>query len=602
MGACQWEASCPAHDDRQPSLAISLGRGDRVLLHCHAGCDTRTEVLPKLGLKWRDLWPHDERGKIISSGSRRGKVARKMSDAANRPRVRRARKRSFIYRDERGKPLLKIVRTGLADGGKKITQHGWDKKTGKWRKDAKGVRRVLFRLPTVLAAETPVYVVEGEKNAKDLIALGLTATCNPGGAGKWNDDYSKALIGKRVFVLPDNDDPGRKHARQIALSVHEHGAAEIRVLLLPDLPHKGDVSDWLAAGGDEKWLARLAERSPVVTDADIHNGLGRLLPPTEPPRFRLMTAEEIEHAPAPDWLIEEILPEQSFCVLYGESEMGKSFVALDFALAIQNGIQWKAGERETRKGQVIYVAAEGRGGLGSRIRAWRDRRGNQSAGELMFITEAVQLPAETDALLDTLQRLPLDPVLVILDTLARTLVGDENNASDIGAYVSVVDRIRSAFDCAVLVIHHTGKDGHKERGSSALRCGADVMMKLDGFTRAPRLTCDKAKDFGGFNPIHLSLDVIEFDDGDSSCVVVSRDPTGGERDHGSADAQRLLEFVREGTDHEQQTGVTPTAIDEHFGWQRKKTQRVLRPLVKSELVRRVGGGNKVLYTGAEKAE
>jgi DNA primase len=92
-----------------------------------------------------------------------------------------------------------------------------------------------------------------------LVKAGLVATCNVCGAGKWKDEYFETLRGRRVVILPDNDTPGRKHAEEVAASLTRHGAAEVKVLALPGLPDKGDVSDWLNTGHGAAELLALAE-------------------------------------------------------------------------------------------------------------------------------------------------------------------------------------------------------------------------------------------------------------------------------------------------------------------------------------------------------
>jgi putative DNA primase/helicase len=99
-------------------------------------------------------------------------------------------------------------------------------------------------------AATPsetIYIVEGEKDVETLRALGLVATCNPGGAGKWQPSYNEVLRGRHVVILPDHDDSGRQHSMDVARSLAGI-AASVRVIDLPALGEKGDVSDWLAAG------------------------------------------------------------------------------------------------------------------------------------------------------------------------------------------------------------------------------------------------------------------------------------------------------------------------------------------------------------------
>jgi hypothetical protein len=116
-------------------------------------------------------------------------------------------------------------------------------------------------LPEVLAAVDRgdrVYVVEGEKDVERLASAGLATTTNSGGAGKWRAEYGQHFKGAKVAILPDNDDPGRHHAEQVARSLHGV-AAEVKVVALPGLPPKGDVSDWLAAGRTVDELQRLTD-------------------------------------------------------------------------------------------------------------------------------------------------------------------------------------------------------------------------------------------------------------------------------------------------------------------------------------------------------
>ena len=135
---------------------------------------------------------------------------------------------------------------------------------GGWTWNIKGVRKVPYRLPEVIAAEE-VFIVEGEKDVECLRQWGLTATCNPGGAGKWSDEYSKFLMGKRVVILQDDDEPGRKHARAVAKSVARY-AAEVRII--PPFPNAKDVTEWREHGGTKRKLEKLvADIAPIERDA-----------------------------------------------------------------------------------------------------------------------------------------------------------------------------------------------------------------------------------------------------------------------------------------------------------------------------------------------
>ena len=113
-----------------------------------------------------------------------------------------------------------------------------------------------------VANEQTIFIVEGEKDANALWDLGVPATCNAGGAGKWRDEFAQHLAGANVVVVPDNDDVGRDHAEKVARSLHGI-AASVKIVDLPDLPEHGDASDWLAAGGTVEQLEQLANAAAV---------------------------------------------------------------------------------------------------------------------------------------------------------------------------------------------------------------------------------------------------------------------------------------------------------------------------------------------------
>jgi len=153
---------------------------------------------------------------------------------------------SYDYTDERGGLLFQTLRYEP----KSFRQRRPDVDGG-WAYHLDGTRRVLYRLPEVVEgvkAGRWIVVVEGEKDADRLAQLGPVATTSPMGAGKWLDEYSKGLKGAKVAIIPDNDEPGRKHAELVAQSVSKAEAAKVVVVELDGLPDKGDVSDWLEQG------------------------------------------------------------------------------------------------------------------------------------------------------------------------------------------------------------------------------------------------------------------------------------------------------------------------------------------------------------------
>jgi hypothetical protein len=232
----RWKALCPAHDDRNPSLSIWRDDDGEVCVKCFAGCAT-SEILKALGLAQPD-------------------PSRKLASSKSGPVVA-----VYPYRDEQGQVLFEVVRYAP----KQFRQRRPDGKGGHiW--DLQGVRRVLYRLRELAAAplDQTAFIVEGEKDADRLAAAGLIATTCPGGAGKWRHIDAGVLRDRRIVILPDNDQPGRQHAQEIGTALHGH-AAEVRVVELPDLPEKGDVSDWLADGHSIEALHELVERTPPWT-------------------------------------------------------------------------------------------------------------------------------------------------------------------------------------------------------------------------------------------------------------------------------------------------------------------------------------------------
>ena len=232
-------ACCPAHEDGNASLSIGTGNDGRILLHCMAGCSPEA-VTTAAGITMADLFPQS---------AAPVKPASKEIVAV------------YPYHDEAGTMLYEVVRFKPKD----FRQRRPDGKGGSaW--NMQGVRRVLYRLPALLAAKQAgkrIHVSEGEKDADNLRALGLDATCNVGGAGKWDTSYTAALAGAHVAIIGDKDDPGRKHAALVAGALHGK-AASVRIVELPDRggARVKDASDWLAAGGTAAELDQIISAAP----------------------------------------------------------------------------------------------------------------------------------------------------------------------------------------------------------------------------------------------------------------------------------------------------------------------------------------------------
>jgi hypothetical protein len=170
---------------------------------------------------------------------------------------------AFGYRDEAGALQFQVWRYPATDNGKKTFKQARPVPGG-WSLGIEGVRRVPYRLPELHVTDPSAWVLvtEGQKDADRLAALGFVATTNPMGAGKWRAEYSAHLRGRRVCLLLDNDPDGESHGEKTG-ALLAGVASEVRVLRLPGLPAKGDVSDWLDAGGTAHELRRLIESAPA---------------------------------------------------------------------------------------------------------------------------------------------------------------------------------------------------------------------------------------------------------------------------------------------------------------------------------------------------
>jgi 5S rRNA maturation endonuclease (ribonuclease M5) len=209
-------------------------------MHCHAGCSFDA-ITAAMGVNPGDLFP-----------------VKPEQDQGKPPRI----VATYDYTTAAGTLLFQVCRYE-PKGFRQRRPDG----TGGWIWNLEGVERVLYCLPKVLEAKArgrAVYIVEGEKDVAALEGLGLCATCNSGGAGKWADSYTEALAGADVVIVPDRDEPGRKHAAVVSQALTGR-AASVRVVDLPDRDGRRvkDAADWTAAGGTPAELATLVERAAV---------------------------------------------------------------------------------------------------------------------------------------------------------------------------------------------------------------------------------------------------------------------------------------------------------------------------------------------------
>jgi hypothetical protein len=416
---------------------------------------------------------------------------------ADRPR----RETVWDYVDEQGEVRYQVVR--YDQGGQKTYRQRQIGSAGPvWNMD--GVMPLPYRLPEILASTAPIFICEGEKAADAVAALGLLATTNHGGAGKWKPALNDHFRGRHVVIIPDNDPVGEQHARAVADAL-TGTARTIRIVRLPDLPPKGDAVDWIVLGGGKEALQNL------VMQTKAYDPLGEPAPALPAPgpaptpsgaKIDLIAWDAVTDIPV-RWLVEGLIPAQGFCALYGRPGSYKSFVALYLAAMIATGSE--AFGRATEAGDVVYLLGEGGSGLKPRRDALIKHYGLSAGVKVHFIRAQLNLrstDADATAMIQAVQAQGLKPALLIIDTLARAFgAGNENASEDMGAFILQCGRIQDELNTAVLIVHHSGKDEARgQRGHSSLLGACDAELEVvkisaeDSPERVGQLTVTKQKD------------------------------------------------------------------------------------------------------------
>ena len=230
-----------------------------------------------------------------------------------------------------------------------------------------------------------------------------------------------------------------------------------------------------------------------------------------------------------NWLIKNYLELDSTTLLYGASGSGKSFVAVDMACSIATGTSWQG--QDTEEGAVFYIAGEGHSGFKKRFRAWQQENNVTLQGKPLFLSQTtIGLPDDTNLykLIDEIDLLVAEtghkPKLIILDTLARCLIGDENFAKDIGGFIQALDTLRLKYWCCVLTVHHTGhNETNRARGSSALKAAMDTELSLKDTKGTIELSITKQKNHEAPASLHFKLEQIDLGNNINSAVMTSTD-------------------------------------------------------------------------------
>lgn len=446
---------CPAHNDPNPSLNVDDRNGTGVWF-CHAKC---------------------EKEKVDSAVLERLRGPRE----AKRDWTPKRLVGTYDYLDEDGNLLYQVCRYEP----KRFRQRRPDGR-GDWLWSLGDVRRILYRLPELISASPNrlVWIVEGEKDADRLAEHGLLATTNSEGAEKWPQECAERILRDRVIaLLPDNDEPGRKHARRVAMQMHGI-AAEIRIVELPGLPSKGDVSDWLDSGHTVDELKERVLGTPRWTPdgEDDEDGFDSLVEPG--PVWAARASEQVLA------IIPGLLVAGGLGFLISDPKAGKTWFALELSICVVSGSRMFGQYQIERSGRVLYIATEGRRD-GALARFQGLCLGHKlDPGEVLqgidFIwRRGVKL--DDDDFTAWLATKSAEYVLIVVDVLVDAWDGDENKAAEASRMLRSVRPVTDA-GATVLLLHHLAKDmgenggrsiWQRLRGSSAFRGAYDSGIALE---------------------------------------------------------------------------------------------------------------------------
>jgi hypothetical protein len=524
-----WMARCPTHADRNPSLSIHK-RDGKILIKCFAGCSSEA-VCAALGIDMREL----------------------SSDSIPGPRI----VATYAYKDENRKLLFEVLRYER----KSFRQRRPDGKGG-WHWNMNGVRRVLYQLPEILA-EQSLLVCEGEKDCETARALGMLATCNPGGAGKWREEYSESLRGKQITIIADADEPGRKHAQQVAESLHLR-AESVKVL---ELPGAKDLSEWVERGGTRDSLREQIGTATKWKPLLQTTRGGFFLTP-----LRDLLSEPEEKV---SWLLADKLPAGGISILSAKPKVGKSTLARCLALAVARGEPFLGSQ--TTQGAVIYLALEEK-----RSEVRRHFADLGATGEEPINIHCAAAPKDAMPELCKLVA-ELKPALVIIDPLFKFVrVADEKAYAETCQAIEPLLTLARETGAHVMLVHHSGKAERADAtdailGSTAIFGGVDAALILKRTDRYR--TLQSSQRYGSDWP----ETVLEFDAGSRSLSL------GAEK--AQADVQTLAGAILEYLKSVGESKTEPE-IGESVEGKTGPKRKALRGLVEGGKIVREGTGNR----------
>ena len=395
---------------------------------------------------------------------------------------------------------------------------------GGYLHNIKGITPLPYNLLGIIENKSaPVFIVEGEQCADVLIEAGLVATTNHGGAGKWGEEHAQHLEGRNVIVMPDNDQVGHRHADAVVASLWGK-ANQIKRVDLPGLPDKGDVVDYLRTHTLEELVGEVRKVEPLTEAPQVSEG-EVVAEEQAIERYKMMRRDAVFAMPPVEFLVDGLITDTGFTMMYGAPGTGKSFIAIDIALSVAHGQAWQG--QGVKQGPVLYIAGEGIGGFGKRWKAWERHHGKVDEPDLYLLPTAVNFrePEDIARLVATIGDIDQPFSLVIVDTVARAIAGaEENSSTDMGLFVAACDEIKALTGGALLAVHHAGKDANRgARGSTALLGAVDTSLMVGKSEDIVVLRTEKMKDAEPLDDINLRMVTVAATISETSVVLERTD-------------------------------------------------------------------------------
>jgi 5S rRNA maturation endonuclease (ribonuclease M5) len=473
-----FRAKCPFHDGKSSG---SLSINEKGLFKCF-GCDAKGDFFTFAGLKYgldvrrdfKEILEHICRDHGIDDnhrgqGGHAGHPVGHPDGGGEHLRQEHGGDGNdlgepvavYRYTDARGELLFEVCRYA----NPKTFRQRQPRKDGKgYLKTVKGVEQVLYHLPEAIKSRE-IWIPEGEKDVENLVALGYVATCNPGGAGKWQDSYSEALRGKDVIVLPDNDKAGEDHARKVCRSLHGK-AKSIKVIRLPGLPEHGDVSDFIQRIGREQ----AAERLALLAEAT------KPWQPIDDNPLSVQCIDDLLTEEIPDnWLVEGLISEEECGFIAGGPKWGKSILGQNLSICLAAGHKFLNTFPIVHPVKVLYVNAEiSRKNFQRRFQAMKDNAGFTYPREnLIHLTRKgfkLDNPENFKAFEEQIAY--HRPQVVILDCLYMIVRMSLDKHDTTAVFLDNISSIIQKYHCTVIIIHHYRKPSVER----AQKAGAEEMI------------------------------------------------------------------------------------------------------------------------------